>query len=71
MNRSRSLLVTTLLAVSSIATACATDSADSVGSVETSQGAAPTRTFDDLLIDPTTDVEASGRPVVLWFWAPG
>lgn len=25
----------------------------------------------ELLIEPTVDLGASGRPVVLWFWAPG
>ena len=40
-------------------------------SVVLPNSSSPESVGEDLLIDPTTDVESSGRPVVLWFWAPG
>ncbi|MEY3567465.1 MAG: hypothetical protein RLZ19_1479 [Actinomycetota bacterium] len=69
--------LTTVVAVAVIAAACGGDSADIAGSTETvgavvlPNSSSPESVGEDLLIDPTTDVESSGRPVVLWFWAPG
>jgi hypothetical protein len=69
--------LTTVVAVAVIAAACGGDLADIAGSTETvgavvlPNSSSPESVGEDLLIDPTTDVESSGRPVVLWFWAPG
>jgi hypothetical protein len=72
--------LTTVVAVAVIAAACGGDSADiantvepteTVGAVVLPNSSSPESVGEDLLIDPTTDVESSGRPVVLWFWAPG
>lgn len=75
--RSMARFLTTVVAVAVIATACGGDSADiagsteAVGSVVLPDGSSSVSAGEDLLIDPTTDVGSSGRPVVLWFWAPG
>ncbi len=75
--RSTARFLTTVVAVAVIATACGGDTADTAGSTEAvgsvvlADGSSPVSVGDDLLIDPTTDVGSSGRPVVLWFWAPG
>ena len=42
-------------------------SSDTTSSDNTSTGSISS----ELLIEPTVDLGASGRPVVLWFWAPG
>jgi hypothetical protein len=42
-------------------------SSDNTSSDNTSTGSIS----NELLIEPTVDLGASGRPVVLWFWAPG
>lgn len=42
-------------------------SSDTTSSDNTSTGSISS----ELLIEPTVDLVASGRPVVLWFWAPG
>lgn len=44
-----------------------TTSSDITSSDNTSTGSISS----ELLIEPTVDLGASGRPVVLWFWAPG
>lgn len=75
--RSKARFLTTVVAVAVIAAACGGDSADIAGSTEADgsvvlpDGSSPVSAGEDLLIDPTTDVGSSGRPVVLWFWAPG
>ena len=78
--RSKARFLTTVVAVAVIAAACGGDSADiantvepteTVGAVVLPDGSSSVSAGEDLLIDPTTDVGSSGRPVVLWFWAPG
>lgn len=56
------------LAVVLFASGCASDVADSGAAP---QSAPVTSASSELLIEPTVDLAASGRPVVLWFWAPG
>ncbi|MBM3827645.1 MAG: hypothetical protein FJW09_03285 [Actinobacteria bacterium] len=70
-----------LVAIMAIVAACGSDTADTSGPAGTAGAPGTTGlvagpdtavpTGDSLLIDPTTDVVSSGRPVVLWFWAPG
>ena len=56
------------LVVVLFASACASDVADSGAAP---QSAPVTSASSELLIEPTVNLAASGRPVVLWFWAPG
>ncbi len=75
--RSMARFLTTVAAVAMIVAACGGDSADIAGSTDSDgsvvlpAASSPVSVGEDLLIDPTTDVGSSGRPVVLWFWAPG
>jgi ABC-type glycerol-3-phosphate transport system substrate-binding protein len=61
-----------LVVATALVAACGGDPDDEArdapnSSAATANSVAPV----DLLIDATTDIEGSGRPVVLWFWAPG
>lgn len=68
MSGTRSCMCGLSLALVLFASGCASDVADSGAAP---QSAPVTTASNELLIEPTVDLAASGRPVVLWFWAPG
>jgi len=68
MKGTRSWMVGLSLVVATLAFGCASDVDDSGAAPETAPAATAS---SELLIEPTVDLAASGRPVVLWFWAPG
>jgi hypothetical protein len=57
--------------VDSGATPDITSSDDTSSDITSSDNTSTGAISSELLIEPTVDLGASGRPVVLWFWAPG
>ena len=57
--------------VDSGATSDITSSDNTSSDITSSDNTSTGSISSELLIEPTVDLGASGRPVVLWFWAPG
>lgn len=58
-------------AISSLAEAPGDPVQQTLSSPDSGSGSPSSAETLPKLIDPSTDIEAIDRPVVLWFWSPG
>ena len=66
-------VVVAMTGFSMMSAGCGSDPVDSgaTSDITSSDSTSTGSISSELLIEPTVDLGASGRPVVLWFWAPG
>ena len=66
-------VVVAMTGFSMMGAGCGSDPVDSGATpdITSSDNTSTGSISSELLIEPTVDLGASGRPVVLWFWAPG
>lgn len=66
-------VVVAMTGFSMMGAGCGSDPVDSgaTSDITSSDSTSTGSISSELLIEPTVDLGASGRPVVLWFWAPG
>ena len=66
-------VVVAMTGFSMMGAGCGSDPVDSgaTSDITSSDNTSTGSISNELLIEPTVDLGASGRPVVLWFWAPG